>query len=64
MDFDEMTRAVDQAATTLRIADRHATKMARILANRLHHVEDASALKDLKRELRDFNIHTLRWMDK
>lgn len=58
--FDEMRAAVSQAETTLRAADSVADSMARLLRGRLKSVP-GYVLSDLKRELRDFNIHTKEW---
>lgn len=58
--FDAMRSAVSQARAINRAVDDSANSMAMLLKGRLRHVGE-SALKDLKRELRDFNIHTGRW---
>jgi len=55
--FDEITRALDQARSVQRVCDRASGDLARILRGQLKFVPDY-ILKDLKRELRDFNIHT------
>lgn len=60
MDFDEMTSALREAEETQRVADRQAERAARIAVGRLRHCSDFT-LKALKRELRDFNIHTGVW---
>lgn len=58
--FDEMRGAVRQAESTLRAADSVADSMARLLEGRLQKVSP-SVLKQMKRELRNFNIHTGEW---
>ena len=60
--FDEMLRAVQVARQVNRAVDIQANAMADLLKGRLRHVSDWN-LKQLKRELRDFNIHTGRWKD-
>lgn len=59
--FDEMMKAVDEAEATLRIADRMANRMAKMLIGRLREVVYYDVLKNLKRELRDYNMHTCQW---
>lgn len=60
--FNQMAEAVEQAHSTIRRADMVAGQMARILKGRLrtasipHHV-----LCDLKKELKDYNMHTGEW---
>ena len=58
--FDTMRAAVAQARQVQQWADEHAHAMAVILRGRLRHVS-SGVLSDLKRELRDFNIHTGEW---
>lgn len=58
--FDEMKGAVRQAEATLRAADSVANDMASLLDGRLKNVSPWM-LKRLKRQLRDFNIHTGEW---
>lgn len=59
---DDMRAAVEEAKMTFRAADDAARSMALILRGRLKHVP-SYILKDLKRELRDFNITTGKWGD-
>lgn len=63
--FDEVRAAVDEARHTLRAVDSQVDNMARLIAGRL---EAASVrpyiLKELKKELRGFNIHTGCWTAK
>ena len=60
--FDEMKQAVAEADHTMRAADSVAGDIASMLRGRLRHVP-AYFLKDLKRELRDFNMHTGQWKE-
>ncbi|SDS24394.1 hypothetical protein SAMN05216198_1522 [Halopseudomonas litoralis] len=60
--FDQMVGAVEQAHTTIRRADRVAGQMARLLRGRLRSADIPNyILRDLKKELRDFNMHTGEW---
>lgn len=61
--FDEMRAAVEEARTTLRAADKMAGSMASLLVGRLRHC-DTWELRQLKRELRDFNMNTGSWRDR
>ena len=64
MTFDEMHQAVKDAEATRARADLHVRKMADLCAGRLRKGNvSAYVLKKLKRELRDFNIHTGYWKD-
>lgn len=58
--FDQMREAVSQAQATLRAADYSAGAMAGLLRGRLRHVSPW-ILKDLKRELADFDAHKKEW---
>ncbi len=60
--FDDMREAMTEARCIMHAADNCAGDMARMLSNRLHKCGDVRALTDLKRELKDFNIHTGKWM--
>ncbi len=59
----EMRAEVDSARITMRAADNVANDLASILVGRLRHV-GISNLKKLKKELRDYNIHTGQWKEK
>lgn len=59
--FDQMREAMREANIALNAADSVAGTMASMLVGRLRHVDSRSTLSKLKRELRDFNIHTGRW---
>lgn len=62
MTFDEMSRAVEEANSTIRKADMHVNKMAHICAGRLRAAGVGhTALCALKRELADYNMHTGEW---
>lgn len=54
--FDEMREAMQEAEDTLRAA-------ARLLSGRMRKVNSSYLIAQLKRELRDFNIHTGKWKD-
>ena len=58
--WDEMREAFKEAEIAVKAADAITNDMARMLRGRLRKV-DGWLLADLKRELRDFNIHTSRW---
>jgi hypothetical protein len=59
--FDEIRWAVQAAREQLKAVDQQAGKMAGLLVGRLHHVETTEYLRDLKRELRDFDMTTGKW---
>lgn len=58
--FDTMRAAVAEAEHVNQAANEQAGAMARIIRGRLRHVSSYT-LCELKRELRDFNIHTGQW---
>lgn len=58
--WDEMRAAYREAETQIRAADIIINEMARILRGRLRNVS-YGYLTTLKRELRDYNIHTRKW---
>lgn len=60
MNFSEMYDAITEAQRTIELAETQSTRMARILQGRLRMVQPW-VLVNLKRELRDFNIHTKEW---
>lgn len=60
--FDEIEAAVHNARMLNRAVDRQANNLADLLAGRLKNVSEYH-LKKLKKELRDFNIHTGRWKE-
>jgi len=57
---DLMRAALQSARAANEAADNSANAMASIIKGRLRHVSSWH-LQDLKRELRDFNIHTKTW---
>lgn len=60
MTFDEMVVAIDEAKLIQARADSLIWKMAPLLVGRLRSA-GGNTLAALKRELRDYNIHTGRW---
>lgn len=62
--FDEIRRAVSEANQQLRAADDVATDLARLLDGRLRNVSSTYLLSRLKQQLRDFNMHTGKWMER
>lgn len=58
--FDNMRAAMTEARQVQAAADSQADAMAHILRGRLRKVSSWH-LKALKRELRDFNMHTGEW---
>lgn len=64
MDFDEMTKAVNQASQTINMADNMVGRMAALIVGRLRKSSvSGSVLKSLKKELQDYNMHTGMWKD-
>jgi len=65
MYFSEMKKALDEAEITLKSADSIAGDMAKLLVGRLRKTGNSYqshlALKNLKRELKDYNIRTGKW---
>lgn len=61
--WDEMRKAISESENVMRAADSCAADAARILVGRLRRCAPYT-LKALKRELREFNIHTGEWADK
>lgn len=59
--FDEMRAAMNEAEERIRAADSVSTQMAQMLRGRLRKVKYPHLLRDLKRELRDFDMTTGRW---
>lgn len=59
--FDEIRWAVQAAREQLAAVDAQTGKMAGLLVGRLRHVDAPEALRDLKRELRDFDMTTGKW---
>lgn len=65
--FDEVRAAIAQAEQQLTAADNAALSMAQLLVGRLKHVQrpgyygGTTALRRLKKELRDFDATTGEW---
>ena len=62
MTFSEALQALREAKETMKNADCIANQAAELLEGRLCHVS-VYRLARLKRELRDFNIHTKSWRE-
>lgn len=62
MNWNEMMSAVEDAERTMNNAREAARRVAKLLVGNLRHVSDGT-LKQLKRELRDYNIHTASWKE-
>ena len=60
MKFEDFAQAKEDAEHTMRLADRMANDIAKLLRGRLRKVNDYHVLADLKRELKDYNSHTRR----
>jgi bifunctional ADP-heptose synthase (sugar kinase/adenylyltransferase) len=64
MKTQEMRRALEEARTTFRAADNVANDLASILVGRLKSSNVSSTtLRQLKLELRNFNMQTYRWKE-
>lgn len=59
--YDQMNQMVDEAQSTMDAADRVVWKLAKILIGRLRHVPSGWVLRQLKKELADYNMHTGQW---
>jgi len=62
MTYDEMISAVQDAEFTINVAKKAARRIAVLLPGNLREV-DWQTLAALKKELRNFNIHTCEWKD-
>jgi hypothetical protein len=58
--FDEIERALGEARALNSAIDAQANSIARLLVGHLRKVGDYT-LKQLKNELRHYNMHTGRW---
>ena len=58
--FDEMYAAMNEATDRIKAADNAANRMAGLLCGRLRKVSPL-ILRDLKRELDNYNMRTLEW---
>lgn len=64
IDVEDMHQAINEAKTTIRRADRVVSRMADLVAGHLEAGDVAhSTLKQLKEELRNYNVHTGRWKE-
>ncbi len=62
MKWEELDEAVCEAQQTLNLADDHVRSMAKMVIGRLQQADVRnSVLTALKKELRDYNIHTGKW---
>lgn len=59
--FDEFERKLQEARSVQYVVRQNAAQMGRLIVPHLRDL-DRSTLEAMKRELRDFNIQTLRWM--
>ncbi len=65
MNWTEFQTAYDDAKRTMRLADSQTAGMAAMIAGRLRRADvSGSTLEKLKKELRDYNIHTRLWKQK
>lgn len=58
--FDEMRRAINQARAINNAADNAANSIVDLLDGRLRQVSPYR-LSKIKKQLRDFNMHTKEW---
>ncbi len=64
MTFEEMRNAVIAARTTLRLADSQTQQMADLVSGKLRSGDVwSSTLRELKIELKKYNLHTGEWRD-
>lgn len=61
MELYEIQRALSKARSELKAVEDNASIMADLIAGNLRSIP-AYKLKRLKKELRDFNMHTQTWM--
>lgn len=60
--FDEFERKLQEAKSVHYLVEQNANQMARLLDGHLRSVSHYT-LSKLKKQLRDFNIHTGKWSD-
>jgi len=60
MTYQEMDKAIREAEAVLNIADCYVNQMARFVVKRLRRV-NTNTLRDIKRELKNFNSNTGEW---
>jgi hypothetical protein len=64
MKLEDMFSAINDAETALRHAEQCVPKMARLCVGRLRSTAVSDyTLKQLKKELQSYNMHTGRWKD-
>ena len=66
MQLKEMRQAISEAENTMNRADYCATDLAKLLKGRLRQVDvgwNGFPLKELKKELQNFNAVTGKWKD-
>jgi hypothetical protein len=62
MTFEEMTRGIEDAQRTVNMADRAVRELSPLIVGRLRRAYVPGwVLEELKRELKNYNIHTGRW---
>jgi hypothetical protein len=60
MKWDEMKKALDEAEQTIKIAELQINRMSRFIIGRMKKI-DSWYLCEMKRELRNYNMHTGEW---
>lgn len=60
--FDELIAALNQAESVQRVVQDNSNRLARLLTGNLRHV-GGYYLRQLKKELADYNMHTGKWKD-
>lgn len=61
--WDELRAGLNQARELERATEHYASQMARMLRGKLHHCTSYD-LEALKKELADYNMHTMKWRNK
>ena len=57
----EINSSINDARRTIENADESTERMCRLIIGRLKHVNSPYLLKQIKKELRDYNMHTGEW---
>jgi hypothetical protein len=60
--FDQMSNAISEAESLMKSVDKATESMAKLMVGRMRKVS-CYRLKKLKRELKDFNMHTCKWKE-
>ena len=63
MNWKDFREAVEDAKLTVRRGDTAIRELSYMLPGRLRVIGDANVLRDIKRELRDFDMVTGRWKE-